>query len=86
VSSQEKYLQTNTRSSRVGFTANSGSGEKFVLFFHQQNKHAGILVDISTLAGSFLCMDMEMDDNNFVVANSQTPPANKFLIVPVGVQ
>jgi hypothetical protein len=56
-----------------------------VLFFHQQNQQAGLLVDISTLAGNFLCINVELDFN-YVVANACTPPAGKFLIIPVGVQ
>jgi hypothetical protein len=75
-------LQTDTYSSRVGFTANYFNAEKFVLFFHQ-DKQAGISIDISTLAGYFLCMDY---DNNYVMANSRTAPADKFLVLPVGVQ
>jgi hypothetical protein len=56
---------------------------KFVLFFHQQNQHAGLLVDISTLAGSFLWVD----NDGYVVATLHTPPAaHKFLIIPVGVE
>jgi hypothetical protein len=46
-----------------------------------QKQQAGLLVDISTLAGSFLFMR-----DNYVVANSPTTPADKFLIIPVGVQ
>jgi hypothetical protein len=71
-------LQTHTKSAKIVFACKGGNAEKFVLF-HQQNQHAGISVDISTLAGSFLCMDT----NNFVVANSRTAPAEKFLIIPV---
>jgi hypothetical protein len=67
------------RSTRVQLVGIKNYAEKFVLFFHQQNQQAGISVDISTLGGSFLCMD----NNNYVVANSRTPPTNKFLIVPV---
>jgi hypothetical protein len=56
---------------------------KFVLFFHQQNQHAGLLVDISTLAGSFLWVD----NDGYLVATLHTPPAaHKFLIIPVGVE
>jgi hypothetical protein len=54
-----------------------------VLFFHPQNQQPAISVDISTLAGYFLCVE---DNDNFIVANSRTPPADKFLIIPVGVQ
>jgi hypothetical protein len=75
-------LQINTRSSSVEFTGNKKNAGKFVLFFHQQNQQPGISVDISTLAGYFLCFDK---DNN-LVANSQTPPVDKFLIIPVGVE
>jgi hypothetical protein len=69
----------STNSSKVNFSDNA---EKFVLFFHQQNQKAGISVDISTLAGYFLLLD---NDNN-LVANSRTAPADKFLIIPVGVE
>jgi hypothetical protein len=75
-------LQTDTHSSRVALTANYFNAEKFVLFFHQ-NQQAGISVDISTLVGYFLCMD---NDNTHIVANSRTPPADKFRIIPVGVE
>jgi hypothetical protein len=78
-SSQEQYLQINDRSSRVEFTGNKGNAGKFVFFYHQQNQHAAISVDISTLDGYFLCLD----NYNQVVANSHTPPADKFLIIPV---
>jgi hypothetical protein len=75
---QEKYLHTNTDSSRVEFTANKNNAGKFVLILHQQNNHIGLLVDICTLDGYFLCMDNE----GYVVANSRTPPAptDKFMI------
>jgi hypothetical protein len=76
---QGKYLKTDTDSSKVHFT---GNAEKFVLFFHQQNQKAGISVDISTLAGYFLLLN----NNNKLMANSRTPPADKFLIIPVGVE
>jgi hypothetical protein len=56
------------------------SAGQFVLFFHPQNKQAGLSVDISTLAGSFLLMD---NDENFVVANSSEAPYPKFLLIPV---
>jgi hypothetical protein len=73
-------LQTNTTSSKVEFTANKENAGKFVLFFHQQDHHIGLSVDISTMDGYFLCMD----DNGYVVANSRTPPAptDKFMISP----
>jgi hypothetical protein len=71
-------LKTDTKSSKVVF-AKGGNAEKFVFFYHPQNQQPAISVDISTLAGSFLCVD----NNNFVMANSRTPPTNKFLIVPV---
>jgi hypothetical protein len=76
-------LQTQN-SPWVHFTGKSGTGigEKFVLVFHQQNQHPGISVDIISLAGSFLCMDKD----NYVVENSRTPPTDKFLILPVGMQ
>jgi hypothetical protein len=72
-------LQTDTYSSRVTYTRNhnDGSAEKFVLVLDLENQKAGLLVDISTLAGSFLGMDNE----NYFVANSPTP--HKFLITPV---
>jgi hypothetical protein len=54
----------------VIFSADEDSAEEFVLFFHPQNQHAGLLVNISSLAGSFLHMDYE----NCIV--------DKFLIVP----
>jgi hypothetical protein len=79
---QGKYLQTQTSSnySRVIFSAiDEDSAGQFVLFFHPQKEPAGLLVDISSLSGSFL----HMDNFDFVVANSRTPPANKFLIIPV---
>jgi hypothetical protein len=78
LSSEEKYLHTNTNTSRVEFTANKDNAGKFVLFFHQQDHHIGLLVDISTLDGYFLCID----NDNYVVANSRTPPAltDKFMI------
>jgi hypothetical protein len=73
-------LHTNTAfdSSRVECTANKDNAGKFVLFFHQQNHHIGLLVDICSLAGYFLCMDNE----GYIVANSRTPPAptDKFMI------
>jgi hypothetical protein len=80
---QRKYLQTQPYSyySRVEFSANNEeSAEEFVLFFHPQNQQAGLLVDIGTLAGYFLCMD----NDGYVVADSHNhnPPADKFLIVP----
>jgi hypothetical protein len=82
--SQERSLkrETDTYSSGLYFPSNDeGSAEKFVLFFHQQQKQqAGISVDIRTLAGHFLCMD---NDNKYVVANSAEEPYDKFLIVPV---
>jgi hypothetical protein len=72
-----------TNSSRFGTDNNNkGTGAKFVLFFHQQNQKAGLLVDICTLAGYFLCVD----NDNFVVATSRTAPADKFLIIPMGVE
>jgi hypothetical protein len=72
-------LIANTRSSRVTFSANDeDSAGQFVLFFHPQNEHAGLMVDISTLAGSFLCMR-----DNYVMANSRIPPDDKFVIIPV---
>jgi hypothetical protein len=74
-------MQAKTNS-RIGYIHNKSNAEKFVLFFHQQNQHAGLLVDISTLAGNFLCIDNE----NYLAANSRTPPADKFLIIPVGVE
>jgi hypothetical protein len=78
LSSQEKYLPTHARSPSLEFTANKGTAAKFVLFFHQQNQHAAISVDISTLDGYFFCLD----NDGYVEANSRTPPAHKFLIVP----
>jgi hypothetical protein len=68
----------------VEFTHSIENADKFVLFFHQQNQQLqpGFSVDISTLAGYFL----SVNDNNFIVANSHIPPADKFLIIPVGVQ
>jgi hypothetical protein len=71
-----------TKSSRVCFVRNNGNAEKFVLFFHEQNQQTGLLVDICTLGGYFLLLD----NNNKLVANSRTPPADKFLIIPVGVE
>jgi hypothetical protein len=72
--------QTSSKLSRVLFSAKvEDSAGEFVFFFHPQNKQPGISVDISTLAGSFLYMD----SLDFVVANSRTPPANKFSIIPV---
>jgi hypothetical protein len=59
---------------------NEDSAGQFVLFFHPQNKQAGLSVDISTLAGSFLLMD---NDENFVVANSSEAPYPKLLLIPV---
>jgi hypothetical protein len=75
-------LKINTHSSRIEFTANKDNADKFVLFFHQQNQQqqAGLLVDISSLTGSFL----HVDNANYVMANSHTP--HKFLIIPVGVE
>jgi hypothetical protein len=72
-------MQTNTNSSRVTFSATHNVGQ-FVIFFHPQNKQAGLSVDISTLDGYFL----SMDNDDYVVANSRTPPAdmNKFMIMP----
>jgi hypothetical protein len=77
---QEKYLHTNTDSSRVEFTANKDNAGKFVLFFHPQNHHIGLLVDICTMDGYFL----HMDNAGYVVAYSRTPPAptDKFMITP----
>jgi hypothetical protein len=77
-------MKTDTNSSKVGFvsTGNDDNAEKFVLFFHEQNQQAGISVDISTLSGYFLLLD----NNNKLVANSRTPPADKFLLVPVPVE
>jgi hypothetical protein len=73
--------QTSSNYSRVTFSAtNKDSADEFVLFFHQQNQHSGLLVDISSLDGYFLYRD---NDDNCVVANSSNPPANKFLIIPV---
>jgi hypothetical protein len=80
---QRKYLKTQTSSkySMVIFSAtDKDSADEFVLFFHQQSQHSGLLVDISSLDGYFLYRDK---DNNCVVANSSDPPANKFLIIPV---
>jgi hypothetical protein len=74
-------LQIDTKSSRVYFGGYGCNAEKFVLF-HQQNQQSGFLVDIGTLAGSFLCLD----NAGYVASNSRTAPANKFLILPVGVQ
>jgi hypothetical protein len=77
--SQEKYLKINTRSSRVTFSAtDKRSAGEFVLFFHQQSKQSGFLMDISSLEGSFLCME-----GNFILANSSKAPIEKFLIIPV---
>jgi hypothetical protein len=53
------------------------SAGQFVLFFHQNSLQSGLLVDISSSTGSFL----SMDNDNYVVANSSDPPANKFLII-----
>jgi uncharacterized membrane protein len=72
-------LQTHSKSSKVVFACDGGNAEKFVLFNNPQNQQPAISVDICTLAGSFLCVD----NNNFVVANSRTPPDDKFLIIPV---
>ena len=80
--SQQRYLQRLVPTQKFRFSANDGSAGKFVLFYHQQNQQPGLLVDISTLDGYFL----SLDDNNNVVANSRTPPANKFLIIPAGVE
>jgi hypothetical protein len=80
---QGKYLQTDDRSSSVYFAGHNGNSEKFVLFFQQQKQQAGLLVDICSMAGYFLCMD-----NHEVLTNSysHTPPADKFLIIPVGLR
>jgi hypothetical protein len=80
VRERKKYLHTNTDSSRVEFTGNKDNVGKFVLFFHQQSQRIGLVVDISTLNGYFLCMDSD----GYVVANSRTPPAptDKFMIIP----
>jgi hypothetical protein len=74
-------LQINSYTSKIFFDVYGGNAAKFVLF-HHQNQQSGFLVDISSMAGSFLCMDSD----DYVAAISRTPPANKFLIIPVGVQ
>jgi hypothetical protein len=75
-------LQTTTNSARVHFSAtDENSAGQFVFFFHPQNKKPGLSVDISTLAGSFLNLDEDNED--FVVANSSEAPYPKLLIIPV---
>jgi hypothetical protein len=78
--SQKKYLLTNANSSRVHFSANhEDNAGQFVFFFHPQNKKPGLSVDISTLAGSFL----NLEEDNFIMANSSEAPYPKLLIIPV---
>jgi hypothetical protein len=82
--SQEKYLGTHTGiSSRVHFSADDKrSAGEFVLFFHQQNQQSGLLVEISSLDGSFLHMENK-NNYRYIVADSNIVPANKFLIIHV---
>jgi hypothetical protein len=75
---QGGYLQTQTSPNFSKVTFTDQHPGKFVLFFHPQNQHAGLLVDISSPAGYFLCME----DDNYVAANTRISPTNKFLIVP----
>jgi hypothetical protein len=67
-----------TKTSRVGSTDSECCAGEFVLLFHPQNQQAGLLVDICSTAGTFLCMD----NDNYIVENSSEVPANKFLIIP----
>jgi hypothetical protein len=54
---------------------------KFVLTFLPQNQHPGFMVDIRSLANdNFLS---GFNGSGFVMADSGTPPPNKFLILPV---
>jgi hypothetical protein len=62
---------------------NDNIAVKFVLFYHQQNQHSGFVVDIRSLAND--CF-LSVDNQNRVVANSPTAPANKFLIIPADEQ
>jgi hypothetical protein len=72
--------QTSPYYSRVHFSAtNKDSADQFVILFHQQNQHPGLLVDICTLDGLFL----HMGNENCIVANSSKAPTYKFLIIPV---
>jgi hypothetical protein len=59
-----------------------------VLFYdhQQQNKQPGILVDIYSLANGFFLSVLPVGNQNRIVANSRTAPANKFLLVPVPVE
>jgi hypothetical protein len=80
---QEKYLQMNNfpySSTAVYFSANDcrSINVKFVLTFLPQNQHPGFMVDIRSLAN-----DNFLSGFNFVMADSGTPPPNKFLILPV---
>jgi hypothetical protein len=63
---------------------NSRSADKFMLIFRQQSQQPGFVVDIRSLANDcFLSVDHQQ---NRIVANSRTPPANKFLIIPANEQ
>jgi hypothetical protein len=73
-------MQNSSNYSRVHVSAiDEQSAGEFVLFFHPQNRQAGLMVDISSLAGSFL----HIDNENFIVEDSSEAPYPKFLLIPV---
>jgi hypothetical protein len=85
---QGKYLEMQTYICTLVFRAKLNNRSKFTLIFHpqQDKQQPGILVDILSLANScFLSVEVNPADENYVLATSPTPPANKFLILAEGV-